>query len=1194
METIFDYLSNVSHDGVRIALNGLTIGLLLTIVVYVIYRLARPTNAATGYVVWWSVLSLVILCPLAVGSLDSVEGLLFAPSPEAQIANISQQVTIPVADKTTATDKAGLFDEIDAAVAVTALETHPSKFRFFPLSNSATIQMEPRSVKTQTSDWKNVAGGLFVLTLFVGWLVTALVMLVRVGFSIVRVNEIKNDATPADPEEISSFTKMLVRGNGSQAITVGYSDDVEVPMAAGFGYPMILMPEKLRYKLSRGEFRAIILHELAHLQRYDDWSRLLQRVVEAVFFFHPAIHLISGQLDLEREVACDDRVIAMTGQVNEYARCLTKLAQMTSASGTSLIPGVLESRKQIFKRFARLLNRKGNDMTKFSLSRFGTVAVSTIIATLIIGYILPSVSLPVGAVTFSDLSLYVGAVGNEIEDSDKNSDHSNSNRTEYISEHERNRALPKTRLRSTNLDDYFDVAKNNYSDELREFSKSKSRLAELREEGLITSGTYLKELAELTKRVAMLRRSDRSNLGYSYVAVAPSNSVVDLREDRLDTQRELATALAQLVEQRREKTIGAQTYAKEVARLNELTEQLDRTVWTTARKDYSDGYTRGRADASTRISQYALPRLAPPAYSAYESDRALASRKAKSAQQAEELYNQALSSSSSSWTTAPRASSGNGSFRGYTFSGTILDDDDLIDLTDTDFGLDWNSDKNLGRFRGTTIWENENGYNVNWSNDRHRIQVSSDGDIIIGDDDRSIVSITKGGFLGILETTRRVRREIEIESNRKGELTYDYYEDGDAEEFDDDAREWLGDVIEEAINKTGLGAGQRVERIYAKSGLDGVLDLIEDIESDFVRGIYFNHLIEDEDLSSKEWAKMLEAATHIIESDYEMAELLITGAENVEMNDDLIDAYVDAAGSMDSDYETRRVLSTIDFGRKSSPKLVIAVLRIAGEIESDYEKAELLMDMVPLLNGDNDLRRAYVDAIISMESDYEIRRVLSEISFDNDLDATLLKTILSIAVRIGSDYEKAELLIQLADYTQKDPELKEMVLNSIGDIDSDYELSRILKAQRINCSSSPEAFEQIIKLADGMDSDYERTELLLDWTDCVGENPELLTMLLYQVDRIDSDYEKKRLLMGIVRGSSFENNQMIEVLETVEGIDSDYEKTELVKLLIKYSDDDAEVQDAFEEVIESIDSDYDRDRLYGKLYRKFRNSDSNR
>ncbi len=112
-------------------------------------------------------------------------------------------------------------------------------------------------------------------------------------------------------------------------------------------------------ELSADELNQILLHELAHLRRWDDWTNLAQKVVKALFFFHPAVWWIEKKVSLEREMACDDAVIAETASPRAYAECLTHLAEKTLVQRSlALAQAVLGQIRQTSLRVAQILDVK--------------------------------------------------------------------------------------------------------------------------------------------------------------------------------------------------------------------------------------------------------------------------------------------------------------------------------------------------------------------------------------------------------------------------------------------------------------------------------------------------------------------------------------------------------------------------------------------------------------------------------------------------------------------------------------------------------------------------------------------------------------------------------------------------------------------------------------------------------------------
>ncbi len=110
----------------------------------------------------------------------------------------------------------------------------------------------------------------------------------------------------------------------------------EVPVVIGYMRPIILMPVGLLAGLPVGQVEAILLHELAHIRRYDYLVNLLQVFVEGLLFYHPAVWWISGVMRTERENCCDDLVVAVTGGALEYASALTALERRRVDAGMAM------------------------------------------------------------------------------------------------------------------------------------------------------------------------------------------------------------------------------------------------------------------------------------------------------------------------------------------------------------------------------------------------------------------------------------------------------------------------------------------------------------------------------------------------------------------------------------------------------------------------------------------------------------------------------------------------------------------------------------------------------------------------------------------------------------------------------------------------------------------------------------------
>ena len=138
---------------------------------------------------------------------------------------------------------------------------------------------------------------------------------------------------------------------------------VDVPVAVGFRTPAILLPTSLadadETLAATGDLDQIVLHEYAHLERYDDWTNALQLVLVRAFWFNPFVAFFAARIALEREIASDDWVVARTGRAHRYATCLWKLVEAVKLPTRRVVaPGALFSPRQITVRIEQLLDSR--------------------------------------------------------------------------------------------------------------------------------------------------------------------------------------------------------------------------------------------------------------------------------------------------------------------------------------------------------------------------------------------------------------------------------------------------------------------------------------------------------------------------------------------------------------------------------------------------------------------------------------------------------------------------------------------------------------------------------------------------------------------------------------------------------------------------------------------------------------------
>jgi hypothetical protein len=405
-----------------------------------------------------------------------------------------------------------------------------------------------------------------------------------------------------------------------------------------------------------------------------------------------------------------------------------------------------------------------------------------------------------------------------------------------------------------------------------------------------------------------------------------------------------------------------------------------------------------------------------------------------------------------------------------------------------------------------------------WSDGHNKLKVKIDGEVEFGDDDRTISHLSRSGSLTIWEIRGSRKTRLEVNADRNGDLTYEFEVDGKVAPFDDNAKAWLGETIVEIIRKTGIGAEERANRILDDEGVNGLLDEVQYVESDYVMRKFIGAALARPSLTSEDCSAIVSEAALSMESDYEKAELLLTIAEHRSWTSALASDYVEVVATMESDYEIRRALSAIKLDDQTDPAALDAILRIAARMESDYETAELLKTYAPSCHGSDRLSDMYVRAVQGIESDYEARRALMELDWREGMPMTAIVGALNVAGRLESDYEAAELLTELAPYSCDDQQAIDAFMTAVSQVDSDYESGRSLQSFGSNDRLSEQAVLAALRAAGTISSSYEQCGVLKKLVRHCHGSQKLEDAFLETVELVGSDYERDQLYSDFYRG----------------------------------------------------------------------------
>jgi len=199
------------------------------------------------------------------------------------------------------------------------------------------------------------------------WATLSLLRGAQLIYCAFRSHELSRRATPVI---VDAALQPLLRIGTSGGKTVRSAElctslQVERPSVFGFFHPRILIPPSLMDRLTEEELRQVVLHEMEHLRRADDWTNLLQKIGLVLFPLNPALAWVERRLCAERELACDDSVLRSTSRRKAYAICLTHLAEYSMLRRSfSLVLGAWERQSELVQRVHRILRRPSHSMKR--------------------------------------------------------------------------------------------------------------------------------------------------------------------------------------------------------------------------------------------------------------------------------------------------------------------------------------------------------------------------------------------------------------------------------------------------------------------------------------------------------------------------------------------------------------------------------------------------------------------------------------------------------------------------------------------------------------------------------------------------------------------------------------------------------------------------------------------------------------
>jgi beta-lactamase regulating signal transducer with metallopeptidase domain len=232
-----------------------------------------------------------------------------------------------------------------------------------------------------------------------------LLLLLRLMAERVSLQRLARRATEVDDPEWARLLFECADHLGVRhTVRLLRSREQTMPMTFGTRRSIVLIPA-VADTWSEDRRRAVLLHELAHVARYDCLTQMLAATACAFYWIHPGVWWVARRLRAERELSCDDCVLAAGTNAREYAGHLLELAYTLSGQRAPALAVSMAGSRQLEGRMLAVLDASRNRAVPALRSRLAGVAIMGVL-------VVPIAAATTTAVHLAGEELLSGAITN--------------------------------------------------------------------------------------------------------------------------------------------------------------------------------------------------------------------------------------------------------------------------------------------------------------------------------------------------------------------------------------------------------------------------------------------------------------------------------------------------------------------------------------------------------------------------------------------------------------------------------------------------------------------------------------------------------------------------------------------------------------------------------------------------------------
>jgi beta-lactamase regulating signal transducer with metallopeptidase domain len=193
------------------------------------------------------------------------------------------------------------------------------------------------------------------------WSVGACIQLSRLIVAAIWLSRLSRGAVQPRVQSQKLFDRCRQEIGVRRGVRLGIHPALSAPVFVGGRSPAVLVPSDWE-QLPPEAQRAVLWHELTHVVRRDDWAKLAEETIRAVFFFHPLVHWLLNRVDVYREQVCDAAAVRRGVAGRMLAQILVDFSRRSSAPGqrdSTLRPALpFFRRRTVRNRIRELLEEK--------------------------------------------------------------------------------------------------------------------------------------------------------------------------------------------------------------------------------------------------------------------------------------------------------------------------------------------------------------------------------------------------------------------------------------------------------------------------------------------------------------------------------------------------------------------------------------------------------------------------------------------------------------------------------------------------------------------------------------------------------------------------------------------------------------------------------------------------------------------